>query len=119
MLTIHEQTTDNSLQLKLEGDATIESAEQLHQALLEGLRSQTEVQIDCSATESIDVYALQIFCSAHRTAIEWEKKLTFQGNLSAAVSQAITATGLLRDHGCSHCPDGVCCMWATNSSSDA
>jgi len=119
MLTIHEQTTDNGLQLKLEGDATIESATQLHQALLEGLRSQAEVQIDCSATESIDVYALQMICSAHRTSVDWEKKLTFQNKPSAAVSQAIAATGLLRDHGCSHCPDGGCCMWSPNCSSDA
>ncbi|SHJ36891.1 Anti-anti-sigma regulatory factor (antagonist of anti-sigma factor) [Malonomonas rubra DSM 5091] len=119
MLNIQQDVEQDRLLLKLEGDATIETASQLHQALLEGLQNYKDVQIDCSAIESIDLYALQMLCSAHRSSVAWEKSFTYSGILSPAAVSAIATSGLKRDHGCSLCPDGVCCMWAVSCTSSS
>lgn len=121
MLNIQQEIgADGALLLTLSGDATVETAEQLKQALLAGLNEQDAIQVDCSGTEMIDAFALQLLCSAHRTATEWKKSFRFQGPVSAAVRQAMSLTGLLRDLGCEYCPEDGSCMWTGhNSPSDA
>ena len=121
MLKIDQEICrDGSLLLTLSGEATVEAAEQLHQALLAGLNEQDTVQIDCSATEAIDIYALQLLCSAHRTAVERKKSFSFLGPVSAPVAEAMQITGLSRELGCAHCPEDAACIWSGhNSSSDA
>lgn len=116
MLNIHKETIeDNAVVLKLEGDATVEHAEQLQQALLEGLQNSEQLLVDCAQTTSIDFYAIQLLCSAHRSSVSWQKTLTFQGVPTDAVKQTIKNTGFQREHGCSHCPENVTCMWAGHS----
>lgn len=118
MLKIDQEIcSDGTLLLTLNGEATVETAEQLHQALLTGLNEQGAVQVDCSGTEAIDVYALQLLCSAHRTAVERKKSFGFLGPVSSTVRQTMEITGLLRELGCGNCSEDVACMWTGHNRS--
>lgn len=120
MLNIQQETSsDGTLVLTLEGDATVETVEQLHQALRAGLQ-QDQVTLDCSLLNKADLYALQLLCSAHRTAMNEKKTLTFLGKVSEPVVEAIKATGLMREFGCSLSSEEASCLWSgLNNSSDA
>ncbi len=112
MLHIHkEKSGEKTAVLNLEGEITIEHAEPLREALLEGLRELDHIILNCEKATDIDFFALQMICSAHRTSISWEKLLTWQGSLPPKIRQAITATGFARSHGCDLCPGGSCCLW--------
>ena len=118
MLNIHKETAEgDAVVLKLEGDATIESAEQLYQALIDGLKNHKHLMVDCTQTHSIDFYAIQLLCSAHRSAVAWGKSFSFLGSLADPVKATIQLTGFLRDHGCALCPEGVSCMWTGHNCS--
>ena len=118
MLNIHKDVaSDGAVILKLEGDATIEYADQLHQTLLTELKANEKTLIDCSATNSIGLYAIQLFCSAHRSSVTWKKSFSFTNTPSAPVVDAIKRTGFLREHGCSLCPEHISCMWSGHISS--
>ncbi|MEA3544148.1 MAG: STAS domain-containing protein [Thermodesulfobacteriota bacterium] len=112
MLNIHKEPAgDGAIVLKLEGDATIEYAEQLHQVLLETLREIDQLSVDLEQVTSCDFYILQLLCSAHRTAMKWKKHLSFHGIPSPVVRETIFSTGFLRNHGCSLSPDVNDCLW--------
>ena len=112
MLKIHKEPTgEGAVVLKLEGDATIENAEQLHQAVLEALQEADHLLLDCEQVTSCDFYALQMLCSAHRTSIKWDKQFTFHGVQSTAVEEAIRATGFMRKHACTFGSNAEDCMW--------
>lgn len=112
MLTIHKQPAGKGAAvLKLEGEITIDNAGQLREALLEGLCEQDHLQLDCNQVSTIDLFGIQMICSAHRTSIAWNKHLIWHGTLPPVAEDAIRRTGFARHHGCDLCPDGVCCMW--------
>ncbi len=120
MLKIQQEaSTDGTLVLSLEGDATIESVAQLKQVLLTALEERERVSIDCSATQNIDLYALQLLCSSHRSFMAKQKKLTFLGKVSKSVQQTIQATGLMREIGCTLCTEEDICMWSGHNSTSA
>ncbi len=113
MLNIAQETTsEGATLLKLVGDATIEQAEQLHQSLLAALKGNDHLQVDCSQTSSLDLYAIQLLCSAHRSSVAWKKTLTFHGTPTEPIKRAINKTGFRREYGCPLCPTDVICLWA-------
>ena len=113
MLNIHKETTeDGAILLKLTGDVTIDSAEQLRQCLLTELQAAEQLEVDCSQTRSIDLYCIQLLCSAHRSSVAWNKQFSFYGTPAEPVIEAIEKTGFLRELGCSLCPEDVRCMWS-------
>jgi len=106
-----QMTGEGSAVLQLEGELSVESAEMLRAALLEGLREQDQLLLNCQQTTSIDFFVIQMLCSAHRTSVVQEKLLTWQGTIPAEVKKTIEALGFARLTGCDLCPDGVRCMW--------
>jgi len=117
MLNIHKEAAENgTILLKLEGDATIESAERLHQALLEGLKEAEQLLLDCEQTSSFDLYALQLLGSAWRTSAAWNKTLQFRGDLPVAFEEAKQTLGFSRQHACSVCPASLGCLWTDQTS---
>lgn len=112
MLNANIQATgEQSAILKVLGEATVENAQQLQEALLEGLRSYRQLGIDCSAVSAIDFFTIQMLCSAHRTSVVWGKTFTFHGEPAATVRDTIQAVGFSRHAGCALCPENVRCMW--------
>lgn len=112
MLTLtRESAGEGTGMLKLAGEATIEHAGELRQALLDGLTECARLLVDCSAVKAVDFFAVQVLCSAHRTSFAWNKEMVFHGPVSAAVAEGGRTTGFARQGGCSLCPQGIRCLW--------
>lgn len=113
MLTIQKNNTDIPAMavLHLSGEATIEQADQLREALLTGLSEHDHLAIDCTGLARIDFFALQLICSAHRTSVSRKKSFTWHDGKSPTVLEAERKNGFSRHHGCPLCPPGVKCMW--------
>ncbi len=113
-LIFERSTSGDGIQsgiLKIVGEATVEHAEQIKQALLEGLNTVDRLQLDCEQVTELDFFAIQLFCSAHRTSVAWEKRLSFSGGRAGHLQRAIEASGFSRHVGCALCPDGERCLW--------
>lgn len=118
MFGIYTEAVDTGVVIvKLVGEVTVENAEQLHQILLENLREQQQVMIDCEQMSSVDIFAVQLLCSAHRTSVSWNKLLTWHGTLPEVLTATITEAGFAQRRGCGLCPDGVFCIWSCQGSS--
>ena len=102
----------NARVLRFEGEATVEHARKNKEALQEGLENFDLLQLDCSGVSTLDFFAVQLFCSAHRTSIAANKRLGFVGAASPAVEEAMVRVGFARHRGCSNCPDHELCLWA-------
>jgi anti-anti-sigma factor len=112
MLTIEKaKTDDGTAVLRLQGEVTIENADQLRDALLEGLKQESRVRLDCEKISVIDFYGIQMICSAHHSSVAWDKTLSWQGPLPEVAREAIRRTGFARHHSCNLCPEGVSCLW--------
>lgn len=112
MLNIEQETAGRGATLlKLQGELGVEAAAQLRQTLLDAFEKNDQLLLDCAETTAIDLFCLQLLCSAHRTSVAWDKQLSFQGDLSPAVKDAQIRSGFNRHMGCSLCPEGVRCMW--------
>lgn len=116
MFEIHRDTgSDGALVLHLSGAATVEQAEALRQALLETIEQAEQehqpLRISSVQVTEIDSFILQMFCSAHRTAVARQVLMTWDGSPAAAVMEVIRATGFIRHAGCSLCPDDQHCLW--------
>lgn len=112
MLNLEIQAIDEQAAvLKVAGEATVEHAQQLQEALLDGLRRYRQLGLDCAAVREIDFFTIQMICSAHRTSVVWDKIFSFHGEPAAKVREAIAAVGFARHAGCALCPEHVRCMW--------
>jgi anti-anti-sigma regulatory factor len=97
--------------LMITGDATVEMAEELQRVLLEGLERYGHVQIDCSLSQSMDFFTVQLLCSAHRTAFTRGKRFTFHGNPASPLTETIGVLGFRRNEACALCPRDISCLW--------
>lgn len=112
MLTIHKETdAQGAAILRLEGEASVETAAQLQSALIEGLQQHEALKINCDQLGGIDFFTIQLLCSAHRTSVAWQKLFSFDGEPAAVVADAVRLTGFARHRGCARCPEDVRCMW--------
>ncbi len=103
--------SETSGTLKIAGEATVESVNQIRDALLERLKSMDEVLLDCEQVTGIDFFAIQLFCSAHRSSAAWQKRLVLSEPLGEKLAGAMAATGFARHRGCKQCPEGERCLW--------
>ncbi|MGD9505072.1 MAG: STAS domain-containing protein [Syntrophobacteraceae bacterium] len=94
----------------LEGDLTIQRANELKECLLEALHSSKQVLVDLAKATSVDLSCLQILCSAHRTALKLGKSLALEEGFSEGFKQAVRDLGYKRNRSC--LKDGeACCLW--------
>ena len=94
--------------LSLSGDLMIEDASELKDALARALADVTTLEVDMAGVESADVACLQVFCSAHRTALRQGGTLLFR-NVGQGFIGILETSGFLRHMGCS--PDRDDCLW--------
>lgn len=112
MLQIKEEKTqDNSLVLHLNGSVIIENAEDLKRALLNAMSKETCLMIDVSQVDTIDIYGLQLLCSACRSLIKENKQLTWKNGIPPLLVKIIQESGFARSHGCRVCPEHIHCLW--------
>jgi anti-anti-sigma regulatory factor len=97
--------------LKIAGEATVDHAQELKEALQQALEEHDQLQLDCTGIETLDFFAIQLLCSAHRTAVARKKRLGFVGTAPPPVEEALARAGFVRHQGCSYCPEGDRCLW--------
>lgn len=99
------EQSEHDTVLSLHGDVTVQSAVELKGVLTRELGG-GNLTINLAYVTDCDVSLFQLLCAAHRTSLAASRSLKV-GDLSPAVSQAISAGGFLRAEGCS----GETCPW--------
>lgn len=88
---------------------TIEDAAELKTAIADAFAATIHLYIDLSQVKEIDLCCLQLFCSAHRTAVSAGKTLALR-NAGEGFGESSRNAGYLRHVGCM--PDvGHDCLW--------
>ncbi len=105
-LTI-EKSGDSSL-VVLKGELAVEDAGQLKLALAAALRDGS-VEIDLSGASSINVFCLQVLCSAHRSAAISGRKISISAG-SGPFTEEVKRAGLFPNI-CRKHPAGGHCLW--------
>lgn len=96
-------------ELILNGDATVESAQTLHGALVDPQGAVSELVVNMSGVRGIDVTCLQLLCSAHYAATKEGRKFKL-ANVSPATRDTIESLGFIRHIGCREDTIGSC-LW--------
>ncbi|MFA5073267.1 MAG: STAS domain-containing protein [Nitrospirota bacterium] len=96
--------------LTLSGTMTVCDAENLKATLLKALKTADQIVLDCNKLEEVDLACIQVFCSAHRTALMQEKHLGFQNELPNAFGKSAEEVGFIRSIGCSFDREHTC-LW--------
>jgi anti-anti-sigma factor len=104
-LTISNDTGE----LILDGDITVESAHALHGALLNPQGAVRDLVVNMSDVREIDVTCLQLLCSAHQAAMKDGRQLKLT-NVSPATGDAMETLGFVRHVGCREDTSGSC-LW--------
>ncbi|ACD95456.1 STAS domain-containing protein [Trichlorobacter lovleyi] len=106
----HSTSSDGSaLKISVAGRLAIDTAAELHGLLLEEIPS-TNILLDVSGIEEIDLAGMQLICSACRTALRVQKRFNFSGCISPDVKKTIECVGLQRQSTCKHNAD-LPCIW--------
>ncbi|HQM21027.1 MAG TPA: STAS domain-containing protein [Deltaproteobacteria bacterium] len=80
--------------LVLRGALTIEAASRLRGALLKAYESQSALELDVRALESIDLACVQVLCSAHRTFHRVGRDIAIAGEITDGVRSALRAMAI-------------------------
>lgn len=104
--------TGNKGVITIDGDATLQEAEDLRRVLIKALVDADEVSLNMEKVQKVDLSCLQLLCSAHRSATRFTKKLAFSGRLPQALKNAVEVSGFSRVTGCRLDCDKSC-LWMT------
>lgn len=96
--------------LFMEGDLTIDRAEELKNTLLDALDKVSDVHFNIEKVTSMDLSCLQLLCSAHRTASLMNKEFSQSGGSSEAFKKTVTSAGYPRSIGCTETM-AKGCLW--------
>lgn len=111
MITAHFSQSDRNLGvLTLDGELTREHTEELRSVLIKALVNANRVVLNCGAATRADLAGLQLFCSAHKTALRLNKRILFDENGHAAIESAAGKAGYFRCRGCS-LDTQTSCLW--------
>ena len=102
--------TGNKGVVTLDGDVTLQQAEELRCVLIKALVDADEVSLEMEKVQKVDLSCLQLLCSAHRSATRFEKKLVFSGCPPQALKDAVEVSGFSRVTGCRLDCDKSC-LW--------
>ncbi|MDB5600428.1 MAG: hypothetical protein JWN71_2472 [Xanthobacteraceae bacterium] len=85
----------------LVGPLTVRTATQIHARLLEAIRSQPSISIDCSAATEVDLSFIQLVLAARNSAEAAGKSLSLAAPASGALLERLSQAGLV---GRAHAP---------------
>lgn len=96
--------------LTFEGELTLEHAEKVRSALIKALIEADAVEIAFNSVGSMDLTFLQLLCSAHRSAVRFNKRLAFADGRPEALIRIMQGAGFARTTGCGlDCEKS--CLW--------
>lgn len=81
--------------LTLSGDLIIDHIDAVKEAFIQALDKYNDLTVHIKKLELIDFSCLQLFCAAHKSAVQQKKKLTFQIPSDDAFNKLLTQTGFL------------------------
>jgi anti-anti-sigma regulatory factor len=94
----------------LEGGLTVRRAEEIKADFLNAVKYGDEITVTFGNISDVDLSCLQVFCSAHRSAIRAHKQIRFGNEFPAILKNMATGAGLFRLRGCKmDC--GKSCLW--------
>lgn len=94
----------------LEGNIDLTRTDEFRSVLVKALINSEKVTLRANKVTGFGVPALQLLCSAHRTAIRLHKVLTFEAGPSTIIRKAAQDAGFSRPHGCRFDTEGSC-LW--------
>lgn len=102
--------TGNKGVITFKGELTLPHAEELRGVLVKALAETDDVSIAMEDVQDVDLSCLQLLCSAHRSAVRFQKRMVFSGELPRIFSDAVEAAGFARIAGCKLDCDHSC-LW--------
>ncbi len=102
---------DSEGTIALKGHVVIESAETLHKTLQGAFAEAEKITVDMGGTDEIDITCVQLFCSAHKTALETGKTFAVI-NIPGEVRTIIDAMNLHKGGTFTNVLSEAC-MWYT------
>lgn len=109
--TISSERRDDGSIVIISGDRlTIEHAADFTMCFREALASSPSIAVEFTANVEMDVTALQILCSACKTAEQEGKVLTYQGAGIASLHQTVASAGAERHSSCREANNHQC-IW--------
>ena len=100
----------NTIKILAVGRLAIDTAPALQTLLLEQIAPVSNIQLDLSGVDEIDLAGMQLIRSACRTALDTHKHFNFTGCMPSDVKKAISDVGLQRQTTCKHTAD-LPCIW--------
>jgi anti-anti-sigma regulatory factor len=110
MIAITVKKTGSKRMIYIEGDLTIENAGKIQEALLKPFSKKEHRIISVEKAASVDLSCLQLFCSAHRTAVKENAHLSINGNRSEYFRDKTKEAGFSRHEACL-LNKGRDCLW--------
>jgi len=92
--------SDNTAILTLNGELTVARAEELRAMLISALENADSITVRFKDITDVDISCLQLFCSAHRSAIDLNKSLTVNREGCEIFRHAAETAGFSRKKGC-------------------
>lgn len=83
---IRQATVDGTTTVTLSGSLTIETSRELHRVLSEALNDSQRIELDLQRLDAIDLTALQIICSACKSASNLKRSLACSSGIPAPLA---------------------------------
>ncbi len=109
-LTFQEQQSGKEGNITLDGEITLNHAEELRMLLIKALIDADRVVVDFGPVSDVDISCLQLLCSAHRSAGRMKKVVSLSRNWPAPFAKAVRDAGYKRLTGCRLDMDHSC-LW--------
>ena len=109
-MSAHVEVADKKSVITLDGDLTLGHAGEIKRALEQALNGSDAVLVKFGSVKSVDLAALQLLCSAHRTATGRQKTLTCVGSPPDGYWKFMDEAGYARTTGCSLDSTNTC-IW--------
>lgn len=116
MIDIEVKNSGGRVVVKISGNLNILHALRLRDAMMKTLGACNSVELHVNEMEGIDLSSLQIFCAAHKMALDMKKDLIVASAIPDVIRQIVIGSGYARRIGCSLDKDNSC-LWikeATN-----
>ena len=102
--------TSNEGILAVEGALTVSRIAEVREELLKAFKSSVKVALDLRSVTEIDLSALQLCCSAHKTAMKTKKVFELMDSSTGVAKNTAGMNGYLRQQGCSMDQNDTC-LW--------
>ena len=109
-ITFQEQQSGKQGNLTLDGNLTVNQAEELRMLLIKALIDAEHVQVDFGPVSEVDLSCLQLLCSAHRSAGRMKRRLSLSGRWPEPFEKTVKEAGYTRLTGCRFDVDHNC-LW--------